>query len=306
MAINHLYVSHKDYVWKTNTKLIDASNCQKLIASSEEFDVHTSPEDLGYTNIHRVFSNAQKITFKEFDVSKYNFENFASYGRAVNEMSKFDVNFTLGNDLNQTNDTRDTDSPVLWAAGCSITAGTGVSKEQAWPSLLAKSMNLPLVSLAKPSASIWYSVDQLMRSDLRPGDTVVLGITNVARIEYSKDWNFVPCTIAFYEGLDKSFKYWNIDYFESETQTLFASRSILQLINFCKKLEVKLYLINLLDINWIAPLFKHHPNFLDMTDDINNNGYFVKFVDVGSDNLHPGPKQHIKYAEKILNFIKEN
>ena len=30
------------------------------------------------------------------------------------------------------------------------------------------------------------------------------------------------------------------------------------------------------------------------------------FIDLGSDNDHPGPKQHQYYAEKILNLIKEN
>jgi len=47
-------------------------------------------------------------------------------------------------------------------------------------------------------------------------------------------------------------------------------------------------------------------NFIDLTQDLPINGNTVKFIDLGSDNRHPGPQQHQQYAEKIFNLIKES
>ena len=34
--------------------------------------------------------------------------------------------------------------------------------------------------------------------------------------------------------------------------------------------------------------------------------WLINFIDLGTDNMHPGPKQHQQYAETLYNFIKEN
>jgi hypothetical protein len=78
----------------------------------------------------------------------------------------------------------------------------------------------------------------------------------------------------------------------------------LQVINFCKKIRATLCIANLLDTAWLPIIFKETHNFIDLIDDFTEAG-FAKFIDMGDDFIHPGPKQHQHYAEQIFNFIKE-
>jgi hypothetical protein len=216
-------------------------------------------------------------------------------------------NFDFKKDFNQLNDVRLTNDPVLWTAGCSVTIGIGLADyQQRWGSLLAKKMYMPEITLSKAGSSIFYAADQLLRSDIRSNDIVVWGLTNVPRIEVSENWDFTNKTIINYQKLDKNLQYWNLDYFESETQVLQAIRSILQVKNFCQKINAKLYLANILDISWLGSAFCNSEKFIDLTLDLQIIDNNVHFIDLGTDGLHPGPLQHEQYATKIFNFIKED
>ena len=142
-----------------------------------------------------------------------------------------------------------------------------------------------------------------MRSDIRKGDIIVWGLTNIERVEISKDWNFTPQPISLYKEAKK--KYYTLDYFDSETITLKSIRSVLQVINFCQKIGAELYLANLLDITWIPVACKDYKNYIDLTENLSITDR-IRFLDVGTDNEHPGPKQHQKYAEKLFNLIEGN
>lgn len=52
-------------------------------------------------------------------------------------------------------------------------------------------------------------------------------------------------------------------------------------------------------------VFSKLPNYIDFCTERTYNESLV-FLDLGSDNDHPGPKQHEHYAEKIYQLIKEN
>jgi hypothetical protein len=135
---------------------------------------------------------------------------------------------------------------------------------------------------------------------------VVWGLTNVPRITISKNWNFTSVTIDGYSTeVKKENQYWSLDYFESETQVLTVLREILQVVNFCQKIKVKLYLANILDIAWLRIALTDFNNFIDLTQGLKINGNTINFIDLGTDNMHPGIKQHQQYAEKLYNFIKE-
>ena len=81
--------------------------------------------------------------------------------------------------------------------------------------------------------------------------------------------------------------------------------SFLQVNNFCGKIGAKLYLANMLDITWVGVVFQNFKNFIDLTYDLQIDKNHIQFIDVGSDNIHPGPLQHQQYSEKLYNFIKE-
>ena len=312
--INKLYISTSDYNYERsniNSVLVHRHNINYIIGKTNAVDCHSSIQDLGCENISLACKNANEIVLVDIDedIGITNNDCF-SYGRLFNELTRHTdkvKNFNWKKNFNYLKNIRADNNPILWTAGCSFTAGAGIDYKDRWGTLLSGYLNLQEVTLANSGTSIFWSADQILRSDIREGDTVVWGLTSVARVEVAKSWNFnSSITVANYLTTEKEHQYWNMDYFESETQVLQALRTILQVINFCKKVKANLYLANMLDISWLAVALKDFKNFIDLTQNLTIDGNDIKFIDLGSDNLHPGPLQHQFYAEQIYNLIKES
>jgi lysophospholipase L1-like esterase len=309
--INKLYISTVEHDWNgNNSVLLNRHNIDKIISSVDNINCHTSVEDLFCENISVACNNANEIILvgldENIDISN---DNCFSYGRLFNELIRHPNKINLfrwKKDFNFLEKTRNNNNPVLWTAGCSVTYGTGVDYSNRWGSLLADYLKLPEVTVSRAGSSILMAADQLLRSDIQQGDIVVWGLTNVPRVAVSKNWNFDPAPIKIYSTLEKENQYWTLDYFESETQVLSTLRAILQVVNFCQKIKAKLYLANILDIAWLGVVFNDFDNFIDLTQRLKINGNTINFIDLGTDNMHPGPKQHQQYAEALYNFIKEN
>jgi len=309
--INKLYISTVDHDWRGFTStLVNRHNIDKIISKNDAMDCHTSVEDLYCENISVACNSANEIILVDIDKNiNVTNDNCFSYGRLFNELVRHKnkiKNSTWDKEFNYLKNTRPIDGPVLWTAGCSVTVGVGVACSERWGMLLSERLNLPEILLAKPGTSIFWSADQLLRSDIRENDIVVWGLTNVSRVEVANNWNFDSIPVnSYYSGLKKEHRYWTPDYFESETQVLIAMRNILQVINFCQKIKAKLYLANILDIAWLGVMLKDFKNFIDLTQDLPVHGNTIKFIDLGTDNEHPGSKQHQQYATKLFNLIKE-
>jgi hypothetical protein len=309
--INKLYISTVDYDWNRDTSVLgNRHNIDKIISRADSIDCHTSVEDLYCENISVACNNATEIILVNVDENiDITNNNCFSYGRLFNELLRHKEkvkNFTWNKKFNHLKKVRTTNTPVLWTAGCSVTAGAAITLNERWGTLVSNYLNLPEITLSKGGTSIVWSADQILRSDIREGDIVVWGLTNVSRVEVAEDWNFNPTTIVEYLTTKKEHQYWTVDYFESETQVLMALRNILQVINFCQKVKAPLYLANILDIAWVGVMLKDFKNFIDLTQDLVVNGNTIVFKDLGTDNSHPGPQQHQQYAEKIFNLIKES
>lgn len=310
MAINNLYISHANYNFDTQlSTLLDCKNCQKSIDSTVIADYHTCIADISSKNISLAIRNSKKIVIYDID-----FTNFTSdSGRLLTELtiiSNIDVEFvnckTIEvSTINKLNQVRASSEQVLWVAGCSITAGFGVDESERYGKLLSNRLNLSEVLLAKGGSSILFSADQLLRSDIRVGDIVVWGLTSIPRVEVCDNLDFKSITVSSYDTVDESLQYWDLDFFQSPTQSLIQIRMILQVINFCKKIGTRLYLANLYDLTWIPVVFGGYNNFINFATNFDVDSPFIPtFIDYGNDQLHPGPKQHQYYAEKIFNLIE--
>lgn len=311
--INKLFISTKDYRWDKSLGLtfVEHRSLDDIISRTNLIDCYTSPEDLSSHGVQSAISSAQKIYLVDIDLSTVdlNNDNIFCYGRLFNELTKHQSKisdykeFQLADQLlNQ----RTTEDNVLWSVGCSVTAGMGVQENERWANLLATSLNMPHISLASPGSSIFWAADQIMRSNLKPGDIVVWGLTGIHRVEVSHEWKFKSVTIREYPTIPLDKQYWNIDYFDSQTQALQAVRIVKQVINFCQHAQVKLYIANIFDLTWFRVMFDNLENFVDLTDSLAVVDDKVKFIDLGTDNDHPGPKQHQQYADKLLTLIEEN
>jgi hypothetical protein len=310
MAIGKLYISHNEYNWaNSDLKILNSNNIKKVIDSAIIDDFCSSPEDLGYESIGVACNSAKEIHLVEIN-NPISPLSFMLYGRLFNELSRVQhkvVNFTdIVNRLelvNQLHKVKKTDYPTLWTVGCSITIGVGIEYKARWGTVLANLLQMPEVTLSAPGTSIQWACDQILRSDIRENDIIVWGLTSVPRIEITNNWKTISRTIGNYCELDLSKQYWKLDYFDSETLMINSIHNILQVNNFCNKIGAKLYLANILDIHWIPFMLKEYPNFIDLTLGLNIGKTMVEFIDLGTDNSHPGPRQHQQYANKLFNFI---
>lgn len=205
-------------------------------------------------------------------------------------------------------DTRKLSDSQLWIAGCSISHGVGVESNQRYGQLVANELDLPVSFLTMGGSSVAWSADQILRSDLRAGDILVWGITGTFRTHYIKDKLLHQILINSYQKTKEITQIVPLDTLVSENTVYHNLYSIEQVINFCKKCQVKLVLLGLLTGNDMLRYLKTQPNYFNFPYkfDFLNNIPYIQYLDFGSDNKHPGPKQHQQYAEFVLQILKQH
>lgn len=193
----------------------------------------------------------------------------------------------------------------VWLVGCSITHGIGVNSDQRYGELVAKELQLPCSFLTKPGSSIEWSAGQILRSDIRPEDMVIWGITSVERITHFHNNTLMNITDRSYT-VDKSIQS-IVPMQNLLSQNTFYKHiySIKKVINFCKINNVRLILVGLLTSPTCLRFLTGIPNFFQYPYNYNfsKDSITSSFEDLGSDNRHPGPKQHIKYKDFILSSL---
>lgn len=300
MAINKLYVTPRKYKSLSDNK-ITSSNFEDIIKSDIPLDYQTSLGDCQSKNLYLIFNNAKTIEVHGFTAVESNENMFESNWdilflfnklHQVKEKVKFiDLNpYDVYNYKNIIHKRLD-NHPTLWVSGCSFSAGLGVEEHECYASLLAKHLNFPLVNLSKNGRSLFDSVDQLLRADIQNNDIVILGVTNFGRYEYVEDYKLKSLP----GNNPKNLKHIDLDYFDSQTNILKSCHEIFHLINFCNKANAKVIVANLLDQS-ISPIFFNNcENYIDFS----SIGLIKNYIDIGNDGLHPGPKQHQCYFDKI-------
>lgn len=321
--IQTLYLSHQLFDWNqvniSDAKFLSRSAMLSALKNSAtQGNFYTCLEDLEL-KIHEIDQlinccqtiNIVGITENLFEEIKP--ESIPIYLKFLNVLSRYPDKCTdtkkyhgaINKELAQHYSQRASESATLWVGGCSISAGDYVNPNEKYAELLANKLDLPLTLLARGGSSISWQADQWLRADIRPGDTVVWGLTNVTRLNYVDHGEWRNITIKTYLDLPKQLQYWNLDYFDSPTQAFPYLKNILQVENFCKKLGVDYYFVNLMDQSYIPFVFQDHPRFLDLAQFSVDGQGGLQFKDYGSDGQHPGPAQHQDYAEDIYKFIQQ-
>jgi hypothetical protein len=214
------------------------------------------------------------------------------------------------------NDIRKTDKHQLWAVGCSYTSSIGVDDDQRWAVKLADKIQQPVSILAYPGAGITWAADQILRSDIKSGDTVVWLLTTIHRMDYYSESDhrvLVHPNISVYaEDRDEILKL-----SDSENKLLMrlitlkwnayvAFKAIRQVISHCEKLGIKLILGQCLQSevetnSALIRLLKLHPGFvLKFSAQLYYNTFML---DLGTDNSHPGPRTHEYIAEEFYKHL---
>lgn len=291
-----LSVTAKKY--DSRAYLLSSDNYQDFLESTKQsITVYTSLADLPTAGNNKsvlelILERATQIYYcppgKWSDASK----EFSWASQRISTefflyLAKLQGKHVIGLDIHNNNcyldliEQRASTSPCLWVAGGSDSMGMGVDNNQRFGYLLGQKLNLPVTHLTKPSASIEYIADQILRSDIQSGDTIVWGLTPECRAPKAKNGKVV--------GYEQSGKF-EVYTLTDETRLYKAVTSVYQVVNFCKKLKCNLlilpfYASELLQTQ-LLPLKEFYPMSVP-----------VCYVDFGTDGIHPGPKQHQLYAD---------
>lgn len=194
-------------------------------------------------------------------------------------------------------DDRKSHQQQLWVAGCSIAAGVGIPSDERYGQLIANALELPVSFLAKSGSSIAWQADQILRSDIKSNDIIVWGLPATARFPYYIDNQIIHANKAL-NILDRIKNIVDIDIFDSDDLLYRNITSIYQVINFCKKINAKLVLANFRSLI-LSEYLNTHQEFINLA-----NLPDLEFIDLGSDNSHPGKKQHKFYSDQLIKKIK--
>lgn len=205
-------------------------------------------------------------------------------------------------------DVRKSNTKQLWCVGPSIVEGNSIDINLRFGTLLANELKLPCSFLTKEGSSNMWGADQILKSDILPGDIVIWGLTITKRLQLifkGKDW-------GIHSGLYKDHPFLEdllpSKQLHSENTFYQNINAIEQVINFCKKCQAKLILFSVLGLpqpDFLRYLrtktnYIHFPYNLEFS--ISN--ITAKYTDYGIDNDHPGPEQHQLFAKFLLKHIQ--
>lgn len=304
--------------------LIDHSNCVEFLNNppTGNITVYTSLGDLpklsnDNNTLYDLLDLADDIYY--YPPDKWSSSETKEFTEGILQQFKQQKNNVFNLDLSEYStklqlytklaDMRKTNGQQLWISGCSISDGVGVDTFQRYGQLLANSLELPVSFLTTGGSSIPWAVDQIVRSDIRANDIVILGLTEEFRFPYWTTNNEV-WHIGVNHG-DTKLPFTNlttniIDRLITDDNCFYQSIiRIHQLVNFCNKIDVKLLIFGLLS----SPSLALHLHDINSFINYNNFKSPYCYKDLGTDNKHPGPKQHQLYADfcqaalKKLNYI---
>jgi len=196
-------------------------------------------------------------------------------------------------------DTKRSEKPQIWIAGCSISDGMGVQQHERYGNIISEKLNLPVSFLTRSGSSIEWAADQILRSDLEKNDILFWGITNPKRFSF---WDDMSMSVKF-TNINKSHasslaaKLITKEYFLSDHTQYKSITSIYQVINFCNKIGVKFILATL--IKGIESDMERMPNFIPLHGIFGQN-HDDHYIDLGSDGSHPGLLSHKFFADSMI------
>lgn len=321
---NNYELAEKAVLSDPQAFLIDHSNYEEFINNPPigNVTVYTSLGDLPKVHennvvVYNLLDLADNIYYhpptvwSNNNVKKFTERILEEFKLQKNNVHNYDLSFDV--DLyTKLIDIRKTEDPQLWIAGASIVYGWGVESSQRYGQLVADSLGLKVSFLADSGASISWAVDQIVRSDIRPNDIVMLALNEEFKFSYWCTNNTVWHIDTKHRQFSNRLAFTNLssqilDRLITDDNCVYQSMiRVHQLVNFCRKLDVKLLLMGGLGVSsQFAFYLEKIPEFVNYFN-FKSGG---RYVDLGSDGRHPGPQQHQLYADfcqsalKKLNYI---
>ena len=310
--------------------LIDCSNYQyfldnKLSANALYTSLGDLPANLDI--IYDILDKADKIVFCPpkiwSDRKTIDFTNVISSIQGLTEYTLFRINSIKHNVYNldltkyhinikkitALTDIRKSDKPQLWVAGGSDTAGYGINSDDRYGIILANKLKMPCSILADNGVPMSWIADQILRSDIRSGDIVIVGTVPENRLVIWSDSISKLVSFSIHSGPEK---YMSIDISKSAMEQFLVSNHMFyenithlyQIVNFCRKVGAKPMILGLMMSHSSNICLTNIPEFIKYTNLELPDDHFIDH-DSGGDGGHPGPKQHQLYADFCQSALKQ-
>ena len=188
----------------------------------------------------------------------------------------------------------------FWAVGCSVTVGVGVHFDQTWKACVSRALNLPYTDLSAEGSSIIWQSDQICQSNIQAKDLVLWALTTQPRlpvIRENKLLHLTPGEYALYPETNNEFP---IDLLLNTSLVYHNIQAVRRAHNFCQAVGARLIVQSVIyDVEQANDLYQI-PDFVQACRGPDT------WIDFGTDQLHPGPKQHKIFADSFLKAIKSN
>lgn len=312
------HVAQQAQQYHTDAYLVSTKNYKKLLDSTltKPTVVYTSLGDL--PKDHNVFcsildcadqiiycpvsqwSDHKQVDLYEPSASMQGLTEIilSAFAQLKNNVVGLDRSGQVNAEFTQLAEHRQCDDRQLWVAGCSVSHGMGVDRTQRFGFLISQKLDMPVSFLTAPGSSIEWAADQICRSDVRPNDVVLWGLTHDARMPWwNRDRNNVHHVAL--PHVNKSSAVIQVPsiildgILTSTTQLYRAVVAVHRVINFCKKTQSKLFIAGLCPSEALIAQLEGLENFCAYR----KPKYPMVATDLGSDNSHPGPLQHQQIAD---------
>lgn len=300
------YLSDKAKEYDVSSTLITSSNYKALmhgtyytslgdLSDLTEFSAVLQQADVIYYSPPSRWSNTKIKKWTEDYLSIFS----CDYEKKIINFN--DKENTKRKKMLQLVDERKSEDTQVWVSGCSITHGVGVSNNERYGYLFANGLDLPVSFLTMPGSSVQWAANQILCSDIRPGDIVLWGITSPLRKTY---WNeeageVEDSLISNFHRKEKNYirKIIKKHYFLSEHAIYESIQSINSVENMMEKVGAKLIMGLLL--SGMEKFLEPKENLL-LLSKIYGRDLENLFLDIGTDGVHPGPITHGMYKEEFL------
>jgi hypothetical protein len=188
--------------------------------------------------------------------------------------------------------------PQIWSVGCSITAGVGVDEHERWPARVQRSLDLPMTDLSHPGSSVIWQSDQICRSPVNADDIVFWGVTTAQRLCVIKDQSVYHLNSRSFEQCADLAQHFSPHILDNDTLIYHTALAVKRAARYCEQTGAKLVALGLMhDLDGIWRCYDI-PQFRQIMS------WPAQYLDVGTDGLHPGPRQHLQFAQEFLTCLK--
>ena len=273
---------------------------------------HTSVGDIpNLDELEYVLKQADSVYWAESDITEffnadsyYNFldwfKNYNLKYRNVVNLDKIKFDVYNWNDLHSL--TLDKNQAVFF--GCSFTAGVGLPDvDTHYATQVAKHFNKQLLNLGLGSGSNSLIFDQFTQLDFCPGQTVVVQLTYLDRINYCSPTRVLQ-KIMFANPLDQNVNRKMVEIYHKDFlfYELLSKVRAMVAIARAKKLKMVFWLVDYKNSEIYSKAdqryFYHMPEFVPASWMENY------LIDRAMDNSHPGVQSNKFIADTLVKYIE--